>query len=259
MGHWYDNSGKPCYQVRAKNGKDRNTTLADAKKLSLSPSVTTITSILDKEALTTYFIKNAIKSTLEEERRRKEESWDKYCHRVIYASKKEGRDAAEKGNLIHNELESYFIDQYQTQEGAKANCYVLPTISLIQEIFGYTHSWIPEASFTAVEGFGGKVDLHSKELNVILDFKTKYKEELKINVYPTHLMQLAAYRKGLAMPTATCYNLFISSLKPGVLQLVKYEEKDIERAERMFLSLLEYWKVVNKYDSSLNKNFLEVT
>ena len=31
-GHWYDHDGKPMYTIVGANGKERNTTLRDAKK-----------------------------------------------------------------------------------------------------------------------------------------------------------------------------------------------------------------------------------
>ena len=41
-GHWYTRSGESAYTVIGKNGKERNTTLRDAREHSLVPSVTTI-------------------------------------------------------------------------------------------------------------------------------------------------------------------------------------------------------------------------
>ena len=41
-GHWYSKEGKPVHTQIKKDGGERNTTLADAKKLGLYPSVTTI-------------------------------------------------------------------------------------------------------------------------------------------------------------------------------------------------------------------------
>ena len=41
-GHWYDRDGKPAYTVIGKNGKERNTTLRDAREKDLVTSVTTI-------------------------------------------------------------------------------------------------------------------------------------------------------------------------------------------------------------------------
>ena len=41
-GHWYTQEGEPMYTIIGANGKERNTTLRDAKNLGLVPSVTTI-------------------------------------------------------------------------------------------------------------------------------------------------------------------------------------------------------------------------
>ena len=44
-GHWYTRSGEPMYTVKANNGQQRNTTLRDARKYDLVPSVTTIINV----------------------------------------------------------------------------------------------------------------------------------------------------------------------------------------------------------------------
>ena len=50
-GHWYTQEGEPMYTIVGANGKERNTTLRDAKKEGLVPSVTTIMSMMAKPAL----------------------------------------------------------------------------------------------------------------------------------------------------------------------------------------------------------------
>ena len=50
--HWYDRNGNACFEVpKAKGGGMRATTLADARKLGLYPSVTTIMSVMAKPQL----------------------------------------------------------------------------------------------------------------------------------------------------------------------------------------------------------------
>ena len=49
--HWYDQKGAPAYTVKAKDGSDRPTTLRDARKMNLAPSVTTILKVAAKPAL----------------------------------------------------------------------------------------------------------------------------------------------------------------------------------------------------------------
>ncbi len=47
--HWYDRDGKAVFEVpKAKGGGTRPTTIADARKLNLYPSVTTVLSVLAK-------------------------------------------------------------------------------------------------------------------------------------------------------------------------------------------------------------------
>ena len=41
-GHWYDKEGEPRYTIIGANGKERNTTLRDAKKKGYVPSVTSV-------------------------------------------------------------------------------------------------------------------------------------------------------------------------------------------------------------------------
>jgi hypothetical protein len=50
--HWYDKDGNAVFEVaKAKGGGMRATTIADARKLNLYPSVTTVLSVLSKPSL----------------------------------------------------------------------------------------------------------------------------------------------------------------------------------------------------------------
>ena len=51
-GHWYTQDGKPMHWVDKADGKGtRNTTLRDARKLNLLPSVTNILKLLNNPEL----------------------------------------------------------------------------------------------------------------------------------------------------------------------------------------------------------------
>jgi hypothetical protein len=52
-GHWYKKDGSPAYTTIGKTG-ERATTLRDARKLGLLPSVTTINGMLSKAGLDTW-------------------------------------------------------------------------------------------------------------------------------------------------------------------------------------------------------------
>ncbi len=49
--HYYSQQGEPVYTITGSNGKERNTTVRDARKLNLVPSYSTITSVMAKPGL----------------------------------------------------------------------------------------------------------------------------------------------------------------------------------------------------------------
>ena len=63
-GHWYAQDGEPMYTIIGANGKERNTTLRDAKSLGLVPSVTTILGMIAKPSLENWKINHALNSAL---------------------------------------------------------------------------------------------------------------------------------------------------------------------------------------------------
>ena len=63
-GHWYAADGSPAYRITGKNGKERNTTVADARKLNLVPSVSGIIGVAAKPALTVWLQEQAILAAL---------------------------------------------------------------------------------------------------------------------------------------------------------------------------------------------------
>jgi hypothetical protein len=209
------------------------------------PSVTTITGILDKAGLLQYFHKQVIAAVFSETRQKEHESWDLYVQRIIFASKQESKKASERGSDLHNKLEDYF-KVYKVQEEE----FLLPVIQEVLKL-GKNTDFIPEQAFSSPLGFGGKVDLINIQDDLIIDFKTKTAtDKKKFYKYDEHLMQLAAYREGLNMPTARCFDLYFSSAEPGIVEMHEWSEKELQKGLLMFKSLLSYWKVANDYDSS---------
>ena len=70
-GHWYTQEGEPMYTIVGANGKERNTTLRDAKKDNLVPSVTTVLSLVAKPGLENWKINQALNSALTVRERRR--------------------------------------------------------------------------------------------------------------------------------------------------------------------------------------------
>ena len=148
--------------------------------------------------------------------------------------------AAERGSEVHAALESFFETRHVTSKFSPA---VLSTETEIVKVFGDL-TWSAEKSF-AMKGFGGKVDLHSRDgQGVVIDFKTKEftSESLdKAQGFDEHAMQLAAYRVGLEIPQARCANVFVSVTEPGLVVVREWDQEDLDRGWKMFNSLLEFW------------------
>jgi len=81
--HYYWPDGKPCYEVpnASKPGQMRKTTLADAKKLGLYPSPTTIMKILNNEVINNWRVNQALYHAMTTPSS-EGESGDQYARRV---------------------------------------------------------------------------------------------------------------------------------------------------------------------------------
>lgn len=249
-GHWYTKTGEPAYTIVGKNGNERNTTLADARKMALVPSVTTILSVADKPALTAWKVDQALMAALTLPRI-EGESLDDFKKRAAMDAKQQSIDAADEGTRIHAAIESYYsmtTGSSGSEWDEKYDSHVRATQAAIYYTFGNL-DWRPEKSFCSPLGYGGKVDLHSDQ--VVIDFKTKdFGPNDKIVAYDEQIMQLDAYRHGLGYPTATMANVYVSRSHPGEVRVIVHEEGD---HYQRFCLLLEYWKLSKKY------NPLEIT
>lgn len=239
--HWYTRDGVPMYTVEAAKGGQRNTTLRDARKLNLVPSVTTILNVAAKPGLTQWLQKQVLLAALTLPRMR-DEPEDEFIARIIDDSKEQGRAAADAGTEIHASIQGF----YEGQPVTRHQEHITGCTRAISDVFGL-HGWIAERAFGHELGFGGKVDLHSPQ-GVVIDIKTKeFTDPEKVDAYDEHLMQLAAYRVGLGMPEARCANVFVSRSVPGLTRLVEWSQEDLARGWQMFVALLNFWQLKNQH------------
>ena len=103
-GHWYDREGSPAYTIIGANGKERNTTLRDAKKEGLVPSVTTVLNIVAKPSLENWKINKALEASIELQQG-EQESNDDFIYRCKTAQRDIGQSAAAQGTKIHALIE----------------------------------------------------------------------------------------------------------------------------------------------------------
>jgi hypothetical protein len=173
-----------------------------------------------------------------------EETEESFIQRIVRDSKEQAKQAAERGTTVHGALESFYegimlADFMEYQTGVD---------KAVQAHFG-TPEWSTEKSFCHETGFGGKVDLHTKDGDgIVIDFKTKeFVDPSKVEAYDEQLLQLSAYRLGLGLPKARCANVFVSVIEQGLCKIVEWSEEDLKRGEQMFLALLNYWQLKNQH------------
>lgn len=236
--HWYAKDGTPMYTVPAKDGSPRATTLRDAKKMGLLPSVTTIMKSAASPGLEAWKLNQMMLAALTLPRA-EGETEESFIKRIQADSKEQARQAAERGTAVHAAIERFFDGEIE----ADSLPYLEPVYKKIEEFFGIL-TWAVEKSFASV-GYAGKVDLHSMDgEGVVIDFKTKEftSETLeKVAGFDENVMQLAAYRQGLEIPNARCANVFVSVTEPGLVVVREWTQEELLRGWKMFESLKNYW------------------
>ena len=234
--HWYTADGQPSYTRIAKNGNVRATTLRDAKKEGLLPSVTTVIGTLAKPGLERWKQEQVLLASLTLPRQENEPEAD-WIKRVVEDSRSTGKDAMERGTNMHNILELYFNQAYMPEYPA----YTIRTEQRLREHFG-DQFWITEKSFAHELGYAGKVDLHSFDDNgIVIDFKTK--ESLKnAEVYTEHILQIVAYMYGLNLPMARGAICFVSD---NETQIHEISQEDLQKGWKMFQCLLVFFRLKN--------------
>jgi hypothetical protein len=242
-GHWYDMDGKPMYTIVGANGKERNTTLRDARKLNLVPSVTSIMSVAAKPGLEIWKRNQLLMAALTLPKI-DGESLDEYSLRIAADAEEQGKKARETGTEIHGLIESGFVT-------GEPN----PYYTAVREWLDLAYpgeAWSSEKSFASKLGYGGKCDLHSSK--VVVDYKTKdFAEDAdsKKFVYDEHGMQLSAYGHGYGLESFQRVNIFVRPMKEGestplvlgYVHPVETEQKDWE----MFQCLLKFWQLSKNY------------
>jgi hypothetical protein len=256
-GHWYALDGSPTYEVERKDGEGmRPATLADARKISLVPSVTMVLNCIAKPGLEAWKARNVLEASLTLPRE-PGEPLDVYAKRVIEDAKAQSVAAAERGTALHTAIEKYvagYIDrQWEEHLMAIKGALIQHGIDL--------HAGETEHSFaTSINGlwYGGKVDFHTNGREcVICDFKSKDKiENGKRLAWDEHAMQLAAYGFGLFQVVSSsrdwkcepfrALNVFVG-VNDCAIRVVEHEPKDVQHGFELFQSILDYWSRKNRF------------
>ncbi len=264
--HWYAPTGEPMHTVIAKgNGLPRPTTLADARKLNLLPSVTTILKLLDKPALTAWKVEQAVLACLSSPRNDGEEL-DAFVTRILSTERvqdQEGQIARDRGTEIHDALEAFFASGVPAVPNADIWPWIEPACLAIRRQFGA--SVVATEKILVGDGYAGKADLITLHGQVywLADYKTtkKLPDPKKGGAWSEHRLQLAAYAKafklllnragpgGLEVSSETqirTANVYISTLEQGAFSICEHEDW-LPAYTNGFSPLVSHWQWANNY------------
>ena len=247
--HWYTPNGEPAYEIkRAKGDGTRPTTLRDARKHGLLPSVTTIFGIMAKPGLDRWKIGKAIEAALSTPRDENEPD-ERYHKRILERSFEETSEAAKLGTRIHDAIDAAF-DLIEPPEDLKP--FVVPTMNYLSTLkLEYIRR--EEVVVNAKDGYAGRVDLLARfnKSNIIIDFKTKKTDpSVKITPFEFQATQIAAYGMAAFGSLEKCWgaNVFISTTEPGRIETCVYKPKKLQEEYEAFLAMSQLWRFIKKYD-----------
>lgn len=251
--HWYRQDGTPCYEVPYSDPRKgtRPTTLADARKLNLLPSVTTILRILHKQALVDWLIEQAVLAVVTTPRNPGEAD-DAFIQRVLHTERQHEQESAaarDLGTQMHDCLEHLL----RGNEGlGPEQISVLPWVRPAFEAISARGKTVAVEKVVVGNGYAGKLDLQQEAPDGTIwlyDWKTTKKLPDR-GAWPEHRLQLSAYAAAfntdLDVAPIRCANCYISTVECG--RFVIWEHTD-EAATYVagFSPLLTHWQWATGY------------
>lgn len=251
-GHWYKPDGTPLHQVPKADGSGlRDTTLADAKKLRLLPSVTGITDIVAKPALMNWKAAQVAAAAFESPPTG-DESAEYFIERVIAASQQSVAGAADLGSRVHDALEKLLTIG---TDGVPADmwAYVEPVLAW-KKASGITYNEIETVLVNVEVGYAGRCDVLGRDATgapVVIDYKTrKTKPKQPCKPYDTQGMQLAAYAVAHygedMLPQVKAWNVYISTTEVGRVE--GYQHESLLPHWEAFKAAAILWSHIKGYD-----------
>ena len=250
--HWYKADGTPCHRLpRVRGGGLRPTTLRDARRLQLFPSVTSILGIFAKPQLDKWKMRQVAQASMRLGRT-EGESDDYFADRIIEEAFAQVEQAADLGSRIHDAIDKHFDGNPIPDDLVT---YISPVLK-----------WKEDKDLEFVErelrvvnkahGFAGTMDVAcrygSNGIGVI-DFKTrKTKSGVKVTSYDGQAMQIAAYgatywgEENLSRMFGA--NVFISTTEPGRLEVCSYTPQQLMAEWEVYKMACAMWRHSKGYD-----------
>jgi hypothetical protein len=253
--HWYKADGTPCHRLPKAGGDGlRPTTIRDAKRLGLYPSVTSILGIFAKPQLDKWKMKQVALASMRLNRT-EGESDDYFADRIIEEAFAQVEQAADLGSRIHDALEKHF-DGVPVPPDLEV--YTSPVLAWQQE----KQIQFVQRELCLVnqkEGFAGTMDVacrYGKAGIGVIDFKTrKTKPGQAVTSYDGQAMQIAAYgatywgEENLSRLYGA--NVFISTTEPGRVEVVSYTPAQLTAEWAVFKMACAVWRHQKGFDPRL--------
>lgn len=260
-GHWYHTDGRPQHTVLSKDGKPRNTTKRDARKLGLFPSVTTITKVIANPSLDRWKQQQIFNACIANPLKSGDEL-SEYESRVRAFAQKKMVDARAFGSLFHAAIDELNKTGFLTEEYNEVKPFVQHYIQWTRD----EQVQFLDTEFTAVNerlGYAGQVDALAVVGGklTLLDYKTQdvkedSKGQLKPNWYESWIWQLAAY-KNASWPNKPrkiqqVMSVVLCSQAPCYPITKIWTTEEVADAWKVFQAANQIWQLTNSFDPAAN-------
>jgi hypothetical protein len=245
-GHWYTEQGESAHVIIGKNGNERNTTVADARKMGLLPSVTSVLGIMDKPQLTAWKIEQAIMASLTLPKE-DGETLEDYAKRVVKDSKQATTKAAEHGTKMHEQMEHILLGR-DCSKDPELQPYIKTFKEWAEDNIEKTH-WCEKALVGT--GYAGRCDAYVRLKGIgdaIIDLKNRKVNPRYSPLYDSDCAQLWAYKYASENPKCACVSVILAANDPETLVIHRWSEDELYEAGIAFQAMLKVWAWSKKYN-----------
>jgi len=247
------------HSVLSAKNEPRPTTVRDARKLGLLPSVTNVLNVINKPELVEWKMTQAVLAALTLPRL-DGEGEDAFAKRVVEDAQSRVRTAVDFGSAFHAGAEQiaktlevdpagpYAAWLHLHRDWFQANC-----IRVL---------WTERVLVNTDLGYAGTADLlveHQAHGLTLVDYKTQgVKEGKAARAYPSWCQQLAAYRRAIGKPMA-CLSVIVNSTEPAAPVEHLWTEEELESGWESFEAALVIWRNEKNYDPRVSQEETERT
>lgn len=255
--HWYQRDGVACHTVPSLKGEPRPTTLRDARKLGLLPSVTNILGVIAKPELTAWLQEQAVMAALTLPRIAGETE-DAFAKRVVADSQTTRAGAADFGTGFHHGAER--VAQTLEVDPKHPAAEWLRHYRVWYQGNALALRWTEKVLIHPEGCYAGTADLlieHPVHGLTLVDLKTMKMKSggpcgrpPVMTPYKTWCYQLAAYRYALGQPVK-CMNLVVNSVEPSVPIEHVWSDAEMESGWQAFMAAHRLWVIEKSYDPAV--------